>query len=108
MTSGSRARTQRDTSAVSRPCSWAARRPHLWTTSTTRWRASSRNTPTVTISAGRRLTISAARWGATWRGEGAKTNPTASAPMATASSASSSLVTPQTFTNTARKATHTG
>ena len=38
--------------------------------------------------------------GVTWRGLGAKTNPTASAPRATAISASSSLVTPQIFTNT--------
>ena len=36
----------------------------------------------------------------TWRGEGANTNPRASAPMATARSASSSLVVPQIFTNT--------
>ena len=52
--------------------------------------------------------MSAACWGATWRGEGAKTNPTASAPMATASSASSSLVIPQIFTNTAGRLRHTG
>ena len=39
----------------------------------------------------------------TWRGDGAKMNPTASAPMATASSASSSLVVPQIFTNTLRR-----
>ena len=37
-----------------------------------------------------------------WRLDGAKTNPTASAPIATASSASSSLVMPQILTNTQR------
>ena len=37
---------------------------------------------------------------ATWRGDGAKTKPTASAPMATARRASSSLVMPQILTNT--------
>ena len=35
----------------------------------------------------------------TWRGDGAKMNPTASAPIATARSASSSLVMPQILTN---------
>ncbi|CAB4723737.1 unannotated protein [freshwater metagenome] len=35
----------------------------------------------------------------TCRGDGANTNPTASAPMATASKASSSVVIPQIFTN---------
>ena len=38
-------------------------------------------------------------WGAICRGDGANTNPTASAPMATANKASSSLVMPQIFTN---------
>ena len=37
---------------------------------------------------------------ATWRGEGAKMKPTASAPIATASSASSSFVVPQILTKT--------
>ena len=35
----------------------------------------------------------------TWRGEGAKTNPTADAPRLTASSASASEVMPQILTN---------
>jgi hypothetical protein len=44
--------------------------------------------------------MSAAFCGAIWRGDGAKMKPTASAPMATARSASSSLLTPQILTNT--------
>src|SRR5688500_7697268 len=52
---------------------------------------------------GRRLTMSEAIPGAIWRGEGAKMKPTASAPMATASSASASLVVPQILTNTPRR-----
>ena len=39
-------------------------------------------------------------WGATWRGEGANTNPMASAPRPTASRASASEVMPQIFTST--------
>ena len=42
--------------------------------------------------------------GLIWRGEGANTNPTASAPIATAINASSSLVMPQIFTHTGRPA----
>ena len=44
--------------------------------------------------------MSRAMPGAIWRFDGAKMNPTASAPMATASKASSSRVMPQIFTNT--------
>src|SRR5690606_8594946 len=66
----------------------------------TRSGASSRNTPTVRASAGSRRAMSRAVWGAIWRRDGAKMKPTASASMATASRASSSLVTPQIFTNT--------
>jgi uncharacterized protein (TIGR03083 family) len=47
--------------------------------------------------------MSDARPGAIWRGEGAKMNPTASAPMATARRASASLVVPQILTNTPRR-----
>ena len=61
--------------------------------------AASRNTPTVRISRGIRVTMSRTLLACTWRGEGAKMKPTASAPMATASSASSSVVVPQIFTN---------
>ena len=43
--------------------------------------------------------MSYACWAAIWRGDGANTNPTASAPIATASRASSSLVIPQILTN---------
>ncbi len=39
-------------------------------------------------------------WGATWRGEGANTNPMASAPSPTARRASASEVIPQIFTST--------
>ena len=46
--------------------------------------------------------MSRAMLGAIWRFDGANTNPTASAPMATASRASSSRVIPQIFTNTPR------
>ena len=67
---------------------------------TTRSGASLRNTPMVRISRGRRLTMSATLAGDTIRGDGAKTKPNASAPMATARRASSSLVVPQIFTNT--------
>src|SRR3546814_5777323 len=57
--------------------------------------------PTVRISGGSRLTMSAARPTARNRfDDGTKLNPTASAPIATASSASSSLVIPQILTNT--------
>ena len=74
-------------------------RPMPLTICTTRWAVSFRNTPTVRISDGSRFTMSPTRAGDTCRGEGAKMNPMASAPMATASSASSSLVVPQIFTN---------
>ena len=47
--------------------------------------------------------MSATADGAIWRGEGAKTNPTADAPMPTASRASASVVTPQILTNIARR-----
>ena len=43
--------------------------------------------------------MSNTRWAAIWRGDGANTKPTASAPMAIASKASSSLVMPQILTN---------
>ena len=62
--------------------------------------ASSRNTPTVRISGGRRRTMSRATFGAICRATGRRSKPTASAPMATASRASSSLVMPQILTNT--------
>ena len=42
--------------------------------------------------------MSATSRAASWRGEGAKTKPTAEAPSPTASSASSSVVTPQILT----------
>ena len=71
--------------------------------STTRAGSSLRNTPTLSTSLGIRRTMSRTRSIDTWRGDGAKMNPTASAPMATASSASSSLVVPQIFTNTLRR-----
>ena len=53
----------------------------------------------VRTSGGRRRVMSYTCCGAIWRGDGANTNPTASAPIATANSASSSLVMPQIFTN---------
>src|SRR3954469_9690598 len=71
-------------------------------TSTTCAGASSRNTPTVITSRGRRFTMSRTWSTVTWRRLGANTNPSASAPSATASSASSSLVIPQILTNTRR------
>ena len=49
--------------------------------------------------------MSAARLAAIWRDDGANMKPTASAPMATARRASSSLVIPQILTNTAVNAT---
>ena len=56
--------------------------------------------PTVMTPAGRRWRISATVSGTTWRGlPGAKMKPSASAPRATARSASSSLVMPQIFTH---------
>ena len=73
--------------------------PAWWTSLMTRAGSSSRNTPTVRISGGRRRVMSNTCCGATWRGDGAKTKPSASAPIATANSASSSLVMPQIFTN---------
>src|SRR5690606_24075133 len=103
MSSGTRWRIQWVSAGDSLPWSWTARSPAACATSTTRSRASSRNTPTVTISDGRRRAISAARCGAIWRGDGAKTKPTASAPMATTSRASSSDVTPHTLTNIERR-----
>ena len=45
-------------SADSIPWSWTARNPRWLAMSMTRWGASSRKTPTVTISRGRRLTMS--------------------------------------------------
>ena len=45
--------------------------------------------------------MSLARPGVIWRGLGAKTDQTASAPSAVTASASSSLVMPQILTNTA-------
>src|SRR5688500_13950692 len=101
MTTGTRARTQRVSSADSWPCSCAARRPAWLVISTTRSRASLRKMPTVRISGGSRLAMSAARDAARKRGDdGTKLKPTASAPMATARRASSSDVMPQTLTNT--------
>ena len=84
----------------STPWSWTARSPIWLAISMTRVGASSRKTPTVTVSWGRRFTMSATADGAIWRGEGAKTNPTADAPIPTASRASASVVIPQIFTNT--------
>ena len=43
--------------------------------------------------------MAATALGLIWRGEGANTKPTASAPIATAMRASSSLVIPQIFTH---------
>ena len=86
-------------SGVSWPCSWRPSRRPGATMSMTRPGSSSRNTPTVRISGGSRRVMSYTCWAATWRVDGANTNPTASAPMATANSASSSLVIPQIFTN---------
>src|SRR5947207_8064819 len=103
MSTGIRWRTHRACSGVSRPCSCAPLRPTLLTISTTRAGDSLRKTPMVMISGGRRLTMSATSAGEIWRGEGAKTKPTASACMATASSASSSLVVPHTLTNTVER-----
>src|SRR5580704_5298510 len=97
---GMRSATQRVSSAVSSPWSWAARRPMPLTMSTTRVGASLRKTPTVRISGGTRSMMRRTAWGATWRGEGANTNPMASAPSPTARSASASEVMPQIFTST--------
>ena len=93
--------TSATTSADSLPWSCAALTPERWTRSTTRLGWSSRNTPTVRISGGSRRVMSKACCTAIWRGDGANTNPTASAPIATAKRASSSLVIPQIFTNMA-------
>src|SRR3954451_7463669 len=60
---------------------------------------SSRKTPTVRISGGSRRVMLKTCCAAIWRGDGAKMKPTASAPMATANRASSSLVMPQILTN---------
>ena len=98
ITAGTRARTHCVCSADSCPCSWAAPRPAARTASTTRWGASSRNTPTVSTCSGSRLATSPARCTETWRGEGANTKPTADAPRLTASSASASEVMPQILT----------
>src|SRR5579863_5457237 len=95
-----RAATQRVSSAVSSPWSCAPRSPIPLTISTTRDRDSLRNTPTVRISGGTRSMMRRTAWGATWRGEGANTNPMASAPSPTARSASASEVMPQIFTST--------
>src|SRR5580658_9810034 len=97
---GMRCDTHRVSSAVSSPWSWAARSPIPFTMSTTRDFASLRNTPTVMISGGTRSMMRRTAWGATWRGEGANMNPTASAPRPTARSASGSDVIPQIFTST--------
>ena len=94
-----RSATHRVSSADSIPCSCTARRPTCPAISTTRRGDSSRNTPTVTISWGRRFTMSATAAGAIWRGDGAKMKPTAEAPMPTASRASASEVMPQILTN---------
>ena len=75
-----------------------------FTISSTRWGASSRNTPTVMTSGGNRRAMSRAWVTAIWRDDpAAKLKPTASAPMATAKRASSSLVTPQILTNTSQR-----
>src|SRR6187549_663226 len=67
--------------------------------SITRLGCSSRNTPTVRISGGNRRVMSYTCCAAIWRVDGANTKPTASAPIATANRASSSVVIPQIFTN---------
>src|SRR5580658_4569771 len=97
---GMRCDTHRVSSAVSSPWSWAARSPIPFTISTTRDVASLRNAPTVRIAGGTRAMMRRTAWGATWRGDGAKMNPTASAPRPTARSASASDVIPQIFTST--------
>src|SRR4051812_44615391 len=71
----------------------------MFTISATRCGVSSRKTPTVRVSCGSRRMMSRAWAGCTCRDDGANTNPTASAPMATANRASSSFVMPQIFTN---------
>ena len=80
------------------PWSCTACSPIWLAISMTRCGASSRKTPTVTVSWGSRLTMSATAAGAIWRGDGAKMKPTASAPIPTASRASASLVIPQILT----------
>ena len=95
-----RSATYRVSAADSEPWSWAAFRPMPFVISTTLFGASSRNTPTVRISGGSLWMIRSTTCGVTWRGDGANTNPTASAPNATASSASASEVMPQIFTIT--------
>src|SRR5437763_8791926 len=99
-TTGTRSRTKWACSGVSLPWSCAALSPAPLTTCTTRSGSSLRKTPTVRISGGSRRTMSRTIVGLIWRGDGAKMKPTASAPMATASRASSSLVVPQILTNT--------
>ena len=84
MTIGTRTDTYPQSSNDSVPCSWAASRPARCTVSTTRLGSSSRKTPTVQISRGRRRVMAATAVGLIWRGEGANTNPRASAPIATA------------------------
>src|SRR5437764_13784156 len=98
-----RSATHRVASGDSFPCSWAPLRPTVLTTSTTRSGVSLLNTPTVITSGGMRRAMWATTLVATCRGDGANTNPRASAPRATARSASSSLVVPHTFTNTAAR-----
>ena len=87
---------------VSWPCNCAPCNRASFTISIMREGVSLRNTPTVTVSGGRRLTISRASAGEICRGLGANTKPKASAPRATASNASCSLVMPQILTNMAR------
>ena len=79
-----------------------------WTISTTRFGCSSRNTPTVRISGRQARGDVVDLLRGDLRGDGAKTNPTASAPMATARRASSSFVIPQILTNMRRDATRAG
>ena len=105
MRTGTRSCTARLVWGVSEPCSWTARSPTastVSTTSRTRW---SRNTPTVSTWSGTAATISRASSASTWRREGAKIMPMASAPASTAASASAAEVIPQIFTNTVRDRT---
>jgi len=85
------------------PCSWAASRP-----ARARSRRPARLLVTedtdVQISRGRRRVMAATAVGLIWRAKGRNTNPRASAPIATAINASSSLVMPQIFTHTVRPA----
>src|ERR1017187_293179 len=84
----------------STPWSCAAWSPIWLTMSITRLGASSLNTPTVRISWGRRLTMSATSPGRICRGEGAKTKPTAAAPIPTAKRKPAAVVITDIWTNT--------